>query len=76
MNKASIQKALAGIPDNTEVEIDATDTQFIHHDVLEIIEDFKINAEGRNISVKTIRLYKDLQEDPPQHFKLANGETL
>lgn len=75
LNKASIQKTLAQIPDNTTVEIDASNTHFIHHDVIEIIEDFQINAESRNIIVTTIDLYKELQETPPQHFKLANGEA-
>jgi len=75
LNKASIQKALAEIPNDTTVEIDATSTHFIHHDVIEIIEDFKISAVIRNIKVSTIKLYKDLQEDPPQHFKLANDDS-
>ncbi len=74
LNKASILKALEQIPDYTFVEIDATNTKFIHFDVIEIIEDFKVNAEFRNIRVKTINLYKDKQEMPIQHFQLANGK--
>ncbi len=74
LNKASILKTLAQIPDNTLVEIDASQTKFIHFDVIEIIEDFKVNAESRNISVNTIELYDNKQEMPIQHFKLANGK--
>jgi MFS superfamily sulfate permease-like transporter len=74
INKASILKALAQIPNNTHVVIDATNTKFIHYDVIEIIEDFEVNAELRNITVKTINLYKDKQELPIQHFKLANEQ--
>ena len=75
LNKASILKTLEQIPDNSLVEIDASNTKFIHHDVIEIIEDFSVSAEFRNIVLKTINLYKDKQELPIQHFKLANGKT-
>lgn len=58
LNKASIQQKLAEIPDNTNVEIDASNNRFIHHDVIEIIEDFKIGAVARNINVIVVDLYK------------------
>ncbi len=51
LNKASIQKMLAEIPDNMHVELDGTKNHFIHHDVIEIIEDFEIGAPARNIKV-------------------------
>ncbi|NQX96575.1 MAG: SulP family inorganic anion transporter [Flavobacteriales bacterium] len=70
LNKASIQKSLAEIPDNTSVEIDAKNTHFIHHDVIEIIEDFEINAKNRNIKTLIIDLYKNKQSKPLQHFEL------
>jgi MFS superfamily sulfate permease-like transporter len=71
LNKASVQKALAEIPDTTNVIIDATDNHFIHHDVIEIIEDFKINATTRGINVSTIDLEKNGLKSPPQHFRFA-----
>ncbi len=73
LNKASILKALGQIPNNTFVEIDASNTHFIHNDVCEIIEDFKINASIRNIKVSTKDLYKGKQLEPLQHFKLINN---
>ena len=75
LNKASILKTLEQIPNNSFVEIDASNTKFIHHDVIEIIENFEVSADFRNINVKIINLYKDKQELPMQHFKLANGNT-
>jgi len=75
LNKASIQKSLEQIPNNTFVEINAKNTHFIHHDVIEIIEDFEVNAKARNISVSIIDLYSGKQEDPPQHFELANNRN-
>ena len=70
LNKASILKALNEIPDNACIEIDATNTRFIHPDVIEIIEDFAENAKYRGIEVKTINLYKGKEEEPIRHFKM------
>src|SRR5690606_34632365 len=54
LNKASILKSLDRIPDNSTVEIDASNTVYIDHDVKEIIEDFIINARHRNINLTLI----------------------
>jgi MFS superfamily sulfate permease-like transporter len=75
LNKASLLKTLEQIPDDTEVEIDATNTKFIHFDAVEIIENFKVSAATRNITVEYINLYKNKQEEPIPHFKLANGNN-
>ena len=73
LNKASIQRFLNEIPDDTHVIIDAANTHFIHYDVLEILEDFKVNSELRGITVDTIDLYKEMQHEPMQHFELVNN---
>jgi MFS superfamily sulfate permease-like transporter len=73
LNKASIQRTLGQIPDNTKVEIDASNTHFIHPDVIEIIEDFVINAETRDIEVNVIDLYNEIHRVPFDHIELANG---
>ncbi|MFT5861309.1 MAG: MFS superfamily sulfate permease-like transporter [Flavobacteriaceae bacterium] len=72
LNKASIQKSFMEIPDNTLVKIDASKNRFIHHDVVEIIEDFQINAKSRNIEVEIHDLYKNKSKERVQHFKLSN----
>lgn len=74
LNKASILKSLAQIPDNTVVKIDASNTKFIHFDVCEIIEDFVVNASIRNIEVEVIDLYKNKQSTPVPKFRLANDK--
>lgn len=56
LNKASIRSRLEKIPDNSRLEIDASNTQFIHHDVLEIIHKFQESAKERNIQVTTTGL--------------------
>jgi carbonic anhydrase len=41
LNKASIKETLYDIPSNMNVVIDATSSDYIDHDIIEIIEDFK-----------------------------------
>lgn len=73
LNKASILKTLEQIPDNSIVTIDASNTHFIHFDVIEILEDFKINAANRDIKLNFIDLNENKQEAPLQHFKIINN---
>jgi carbonic anhydrase len=55
LNKASIKLTLDHIPANSIVVIDAYDSQYIDHDVLELIRDFKnVQAPLRNITCKTV----------------------
>lgn len=56
LNKASILQTLNNLPDDTHVIVDASDTKSIHQDILEIIDDFRKNAETRNIKLETIGL--------------------
>lgn len=74
LNKASIQGTLALIPNGAHLEIDGSNTFFIHHDVIEIIEDFKINAVSRNITVTTIALDPEKEKEirMSNHFKLIS----
>ncbi len=60
LNKANIQRALKAIPDGRKVIIDASKTIDIHEDVIEIIEEFEINAKERNIEVVVIE--RELKE--------------
>ena len=53
-NKASVLKALNGIPNNSKVIIDCKKSKSIAHDVIEIIQDYKINAKSKNITVETL----------------------
>lgn len=71
LNKASIQVTLTQIPDNAHMIIDATENHFIHYDVIEIIEDFVISAESRNIEVSVIGLYEELEQEVPSHFEIV-----
>jgi MFS superfamily sulfate permease-like transporter len=53
LNKAAIKSTLNKIPVNSKVVIDATNTVYIAHDILELIKEFKITrADTSNIKVK------------------------
>lgn len=52
LNKGSIKQTLEHLPANSRVVIDAADTAYIDHDVLEIIKEFgAIKAPAKNIQV-------------------------
>lgn len=51
LNKAYLKGILEDIPDDTAVLIDATQSKFIDHDIVDLVNDFIINAETRNIRV-------------------------
>jgi MFS superfamily sulfate permease-like transporter len=54
LNKAHILKVLDEIPKGSKVEIDATRSIHIEHDVMEIIEDFRKNAAYKEINLSLI----------------------
>ncbi|MCA9582214.1 MAG: SulP family inorganic anion transporter, partial [Myxococcales bacterium] len=58
LNKASVLRTLSSLPDGSKVEIDGTGSAYVHPDVIEIIDDFLVSAESRDIQV----LVKGLSE--------------
>lgn len=69
LNKASIKLTLEHLPDNSTVIIDAQDSQYIDHDILELIKDFReVQAPQRNIICKTIG-FKEV-------YKIANTDNV
>lgn len=69
LSKASMIETVSHIPNDTKVLIDASRSYFIHPDIREILEDFKQNAEFRNIELELVGLdsktsdpLKDLKE--------------
>lgn len=59
LNKAAIKSTLNDIPENSEVIINAQDTVYISHDVLDLIKEFeKIRAKEENIKVKLVGFKK------------------
>jgi MFS superfamily sulfate permease-like transporter len=54
INKASIQRTLSQIPDGAKVVIDASKSINIDFDVIEIIDEFEVNAKHRDIDLTII----------------------
>jgi MFS superfamily sulfate permease-like transporter len=53
LNKAAIKQTLSEIPENSKVVINAHDTEYIAHDVLDLIREFKeTRSVDENIRVK------------------------
>ncbi len=62
LNKAAIKETLVSIPENSKVIINASDTVYIAHDVLDLIKEFKkIRAKDENIKVKLVG-FKEVYE--------------
>ncbi|MEL1254412.1 SulP family inorganic anion transporter [Flavobacterium sp. DGU38] len=62
LNKAAIKQTLNDIPENSKVIINAHDTEYIAHDVLDLIREFKeTRAIDENIKVK-LKGFKEAYE--------------
>ncbi|MEM9895220.1 MAG: SulP family inorganic anion transporter [Bacteroidota bacterium] len=72
LNKASMIETISKIPEDSLVEIDGSKAHFIHPDILEILEDFKQNAEYRNISLNVSGL-NHIHENQVKKFKKATS---
>lgn len=53
-NKANIVKALDGIPSDSKVIIDCTNSKAIAYDVVELIKNYESNAKTKNITVEKV----------------------
>lgn len=51
LNKSVVKLILEKIPNNTAVLIDATKSEFIDKDIIEVVDDFIVNAKTRGIRV-------------------------
>lgn len=71
LNKASVLTTLDSIPDDSSVEINASDSVFIHPDVLELIDNFVVAAEAKNIDVTVHGLDPLKQGNAPTGMEVA-----
>ena len=71
LNKGSILQTLNHLPNDSKVTIDGSKTKTIHPDVLEIIEDFKLNAIERNITINCIGLGEEAVQNPVKEFRTS-----
>ncbi|MDD1613067.1 MAG: carbonic anhydrase, partial [Methylococcaceae bacterium] len=75
LNKANIQQTLEQLPDYSEVIIDATRSKYIDYDVFEIIENFKIEAQRKNIklTIENLRGFGVLE--PVENARTSTYDT-
>ncbi len=79
LNKASIKSQLKKLPENSDVVIDASETQYIDFDVLDLIRDFYTKgASDKNIRVSLVG-FKESYNLPKQaeadelEYEIAEG---
>ncbi len=81
LNKASMLQTLNHLPENSKVIIDGSKNRYIHPDVTEIIEDFKITAEERDIDLEIVGVMSRLDEPMIKKFsksviRMENGNSM
>lgn len=83
LNKAAIKSTLASIPEDSRVVINASDTVYIAHDILDIIREFKeIHAITENINVRLVGFKEEYElentgeEDKRVFVERKNFETV
>ena len=69
LNKAAIKSTLGSIPEGSKLIIDASNTNYIDFDVVELIKDFSnVKAEDKNIKL-TLKGFKDHYDIDTTEFK-------
>jgi len=72
LNKAALKEVLWNLPENTKVLIDAVKSDYIDHDVLELLKDFKETVSvSRGIQVNIIGVKKEYNIDDVMQFSIV-----
>jgi len=72
INKGAILKELDKLPENSYLELDVRKTRYLDNDIIEILEDFVLKANERNIAIKLVS-ERGIVENPTSYidfFKL------
>lgn len=69
LNKARILDLLESIPNRTRVFLDTSRCKFVDHDVIEAIQEFRIQAAEREIQILTDLVPDTSQLAGPEHVK-------
>lgn len=69
LNKAAIKQTLNHLPQNSRVVIDASDTFYIDHDVLELIRDFmSTGSKDKNIATSLVGFKSEYKINESHHI--------
>lgn len=77
INKGAIMKELNKLEENSYLVMDVTKTRYLDNDIVEILDDFKVKAEEKNIDIKIIS-ERGVVENPDsyqQFFQLEKKPT-
>ncbi|MFN4762126.1 SulP family inorganic anion transporter [Gillisia sp. Q332] len=75
LNKAAIQRELYALPKDTYLTLDVRKTKSLDLDVLEILDDFSITAERKNITINLIS-DRGVVENPPSYREFFGVNVL
>jgi MFS superfamily sulfate permease-like transporter len=68
LNKAAIKQTFNHLPENSKLVIDASNTVYIDHDVLQLIKDFvRHGSREKNISVELVGFRKEYRIENSAH---------
>lgn len=70
-NKGAILKELDSLPTDTNLEINLINTRYLDNDIIEILEDFLLKAEERNIDIKLVSK-RGIVENPSSFIHFFN----
>ena len=74
LNKGAIQRELNTLPNNSYVTLDVRKTRSLDLDILEILDDFAVTAERRNITMKLISERGEVEN--PRSYREFFGVTV
>ncbi len=73
INKGAILKELNNLEENSYLILDTRQTRYLDNDIIEILDDFKIKAEERNINIKIVS-ERGIVENPDSYQQFFNLE--
>jgi len=72
-NKGAILKELDSLPEDSYLELDVRKTRFLDNDIVEILENFAIQAKNKNIDIKLIS-ERGIVENPNSYIEFFQLE--
>ncbi|MUP45000.1 SulP family inorganic anion transporter [Gramella sp. BOM4] len=73
INKGAIIKELNNLEENSYLVMDVSNTKYLDNDIIEILDDFKVKAQERNINIKIVS-ERGVVENPDSYYAFFQGE--